>query len=222
MGNQISTGGRRKSRLPFERVRTPSSLGPEETLSQQDTLKPSHTIKERLLKLKTLRSRSSRSSLVTSTSSTPVASLSKSREHFASTDGPSTPKDERTDIVLPAPSLMTDAQHQAFSTDTAIVNFHYYNSTPYQPTIANVRLFAFLATSIFSNQTFRGNKGPATSTTANPFHMLPIAPADASLTEQAASGPMHGVRIGRRTNKVEMCVVLPQSLRWMHREAERN
>ncbi|KAL8943602.1 MAG: hypothetical protein Q9216_000967 [Gyalolechia sp. 2 TL-2023] len=114
MGNQISTIGRKKGTLPRDEERPASQSSLEETLSQQETLRAPSTVRTRFSKLKGSLSRTPSSS----SASTPDAASINSRQQFSSTDGASTPKDEAFRIIVPAPSLMTDAQYLSLSLDT--------------------------------------------------------------------------------------------------------
>ena len=123
MGNQLSTTGYRKSGLPVGDRKSPTPSEQERSLSQQDTLKPPSSIRRKFSKLKlslsgvspSSRNASSRN---TSSASTPDAASIQERRQLTSTDGASTPMDETFDIVLPAPSQITDAQYLSLSLDT--------------------------------------------------------------------------------------------------------
>ncbi|KAL9028907.1 MAG: hypothetical protein Q9196_002786 [Gyalolechia fulgens] len=117
MGNQISTVGRTRSTMPCDEERAASQSGVEETLSQQETLRAPSTIRERVAKLKRSISRNP-SSFIASSASTPDAASIQSRKQFPSTDGTSTPQNEPFKIILPAPSLLTDARYLSLSLHT--------------------------------------------------------------------------------------------------------
>ncbi|KAL8860223.1 MAG: hypothetical protein Q9178_003194 [Gyalolechia marmorata] len=110
MGNQISAASRKKNGASSGSEITPNP-SESETLSQQETLNSEPALRGHISRLKLvmpLRKATPSPALTPSIGSSGFETL---RQQSTDTDGASSLKDEKFDVILPAPLRMTDAQY---------------------------------------------------------------------------------------------------------------
>ncbi|KAI4240818.1 MAG: hypothetical protein L6R40_004932 [Gallowayella cf. fulva] len=190
MGNQISAATRKKGGAPSHKEIAPGSSKPED-LSQQGILTSRPTLRKRLSTLKLA---------VPSQTATPSPPSSPSLRSSGSvtlhkqstdTDGASSPRNEKFDITLPAPSMMTDTHYLSLSLDAASPS---EASTITQAIFESPNVFGIAdlaASSLLPNPVPSAREDHSTFLAASSPYLLSVPSKDALFAERAAPGPVH-------------------------------